>query len=111
LEEILLKYMIEYKIRAGGIPLDESFVGTEGLLNAFGKWKPEDGLTVHAFVSNLAATGGYVLVEAADPKVIVAFVSKYNFWNDVNVVPVVDVGEVVPISATSLAWARSASKG
>jgi hypothetical protein len=110
LEEKVLKYMIEYKIRAGGIPLDESFAGSEALLNAFGKWKPEDGLTVHAFVSNLAANGGYVLVEA-DPKVIVSFVSKYNFWNDVNIVPVVDVGEVVPISAASLAWARSASKG
>jgi hypothetical protein len=110
LEEIIMKYMIEYKIRAGGVPLDESFVVTKGLLNAFGKWKPEDGLTVHAFVSNLAADGGYVLVEA-DPKVIVSFVSKYNYWNDINVVPVIDVGEVVPISAASLAWARSASKG
>ena len=67
-------------------------------------------MTVHAFVSNLAGNGGYVLVEASDPKVIVAFVSKYNFWNDVNVVPVVDVGESVPIAAASLAWARSASK-
>jgi hypothetical protein len=54
-------------------------------------------LTVHAFVSNLAGNGGYVLAEASDPKVIVTFVSKYNFWNDVNVVPVVDVGEVVPM--------------
>jgi hypothetical protein len=110
LEEILMKYMIEYKIRAGGIPLDDSFAGTEGLLNAFGKWKSEDGLTVLAFVSNLAANGGYVLVEG-DPKVVVSFVSKYNYWNDVNIVPVMDVGEVVPISAASLAWARSASKG
>jgi hypothetical protein len=110
LEEKLLKYMIEYKIRAGGMPLNESFAGSEALLNAFGKWKPEDGLTVHAFVSNLAADGGYVLVEA-EPNVIVSFVSKYIFWNDVNIVPVVDVGEVVPISAASLAWARSASKG
>jgi hypothetical protein len=101
--------MIEYKIRSAGITHDESFAGSEALLTAFGKWKPEDGLTVHAFVSNLAANGGYVLVEA-DPKVIVSFVSKYNFWNDVNVVPVIDVGEVVPISAASLAWARSASK-
>ena len=67
-------------------------------------------MTVHAFVSNLAGNGGYVLAEASDHKVIVTFVSKYNFWNDVNVVPVVDVGEVVPIAAASLAWARSASK-
>ena len=101
---------IEYKIPAAGLTHDQNFAGSKGLLNAFGKWKPEDGLTVNAFVSNLAGNGGYVLVEASDPKVIVAFVSKYNFWNDVNVVPVVDVGEAVPIAATSVAWARSASK-
>ena len=105
-----MKYMIEYEIRAAGLTHDQNFACSEGLLNAFGKWKPEDGLTVHAFVSNLAGNGGYVLVEASDPKVIVTFVSKYNFWNDVNVVPVVDVSESVPIAAASLAWARSASK-
>ena len=101
--------MIEYKIRSAGVTYDQNFAGSEALLTAFGKWKPEDGLTVHAFVSNLAGNGGYVLVEG-DPKVIVSFVSKYNFWNDVNVVPVVDVGEAVPITAASLAWAQSASK-
>jgi hypothetical protein len=105
-----MKYMIEYTIRAAGLTYDESFAGTEALLNAFGKWKPEDGLTVHAFVSNLSGNGGYVLVDASDPKVIVTFVSKFNFWNDVKVVPVVEVGESVPIGAASLAWARSASK-
>ena len=105
-----MKYMIEYKIRAVGLSHDQNFADSEALLSAFGKWKPEDGLTVQAFVSNLAGNGGYVLVEASDPKVIVAFVSKYNFWNDVNVVPVVDVGEAVAITAASLAWARNASK-
>ena len=105
-----MKYMIEYTIRADGLTYDQNFAGSEALLNAFGKWKPEDGLTVHAFVSNLAGNGGYVLVEASDPKVIVAFASKYTFWNDVNIVPVIDVGEAVPINLASLGWARSASK-
>jgi hypothetical protein len=35
LEEKLMKYMIEYKIRTGGIPLDESFAGSEALITAF----------------------------------------------------------------------------
>ena len=79
-------------------------------MTAFSKWRPEDGLTVHAFVSNLAGNGGYILVETSDPKVVVTFVLKYTFWNDANVVPVVDIGESVPINAASLAWAQSASK-
>jgi hypothetical protein len=109
-EENFVKYMLEYTIRAAGLTHAENFASAEALLTAFGKWKPEDGLTVHAFVSNLAGNGGYVLVEASDPKVIVSFVSKYNFWNDVNVVPVIDVGEAVPVTAASLGWAQSASK-
>ena len=105
-----MKYMIEYTVRTTGLTHDQNFANSEALLTAFSKWKPEDGLTVHAFVSNLAGNGGYILAEANDPKVIVAFVSKYTFWSDANVVPVVDIGEAVPINAASLAWAQSASK-
>ena len=35
---------------------------------------------------------------------------KYNYWNDIDVVPVIDVGEAVQIAQSSLAWARSSSK-
>src|SRR5947199_6859223 len=105
-----MKYMIEYAIRSTGLTHEEGFAGSGALLTAFSKWKPEDGLTVHAFVSNLAGNGGYILVETSDPKVVTTFVSKYTFWNDANVVPVVDIGESVPINATSLAWAQNASK-
>ncbi len=106
-----MKYMLEYKIRLAGLTNEQNFANSEALLNAFGKWKPEEGLTVHAFVSNLCGNGGYVLVEADDPKVILSFITKYNYWNDVNVVPVVEVGEAASMGATSLAWARSASTG
>ena len=83
----------------------------EGLLTAFGKWKPEEGLGIQAFVSKVSGNGGYVLVEANDPKVVASFVSKFNYWNDVDVVPVIDIGEAVQIGQSSLAWARNSSKG
>ena len=105
-----MKYMIEYQIRVAGLSHDQNLAGQEALIKAFGKWKPEEGLTVHAFVSNLA-NGGYVLVEAAEPGVVLSFVSKFIYWNDVEVVPVVDVAEAVTTSTESLAWARAASSG
>ena len=74
------------------------------------KWTPEEGLTVHAFPSSLEGNAGYVLVEASDPKVVTSFLTKYNFWNDIHVVPVIDTAGVVPIVATSVPWAWSASK-
>ena len=108
-----MKYMLEYTVRTAGLSFDQNFAGSQSLLTAFSKWRPEEekGLTIHAFVSDLAGRSGYVLAEANDPKVITAFVSKYNYWNEINVVPVIDIGEAVPINASSLDWARKASAG
>jgi hypothetical protein len=77
LEEIM-KYMLAYTVRTAGLSFDQNFAGSQSLLSAFSKWKPEQekSLTIHAFVANLAGRGGYVLVEASDPKIITAFVSK-----------------------------------
>ena len=103
-----MKYMIEYSIRTAGLSHDENFDNQEALLKAFGTWEPEEGLMVHAFVANMN-NGGYVLVEADDSNVVLSFVSKYFAWNDVNVVPVVDVADSVAVTTASLAWARAAS--
>ena len=105
-----MKYVVEYEIRNAGLTHDQNMANQDALLKAFGNWKPEDGLTVHAFVSNLN-NGGYVFVEANDPNVVSSFVSKFFYWNDVNVVPVIDVADNVALGTASLAWARKASKG
>ncbi|MDN4986475.1 DUF3303 domain-containing protein [Bradyrhizobium arachidis] len=104
-----MKYMIDYKIRHG-VGHEQNFNTAEGLITAFSKWKPEDGLNVHAFVSNLVGDAGYVLVETNNPTVILSFVSKFTFWNDVQVHPVIDVAEVIPVTTGSVDWARKASK-
>jgi hypothetical protein len=53
--------MIEYEICTAGLTHEQNLANREALLTAFGKWTPQDGLTVHAFVANLQ-DGGYVLV-------------------------------------------------
>jgi Domain of unknown function (DUF3303) len=105
-----MKYMIEYTIRETGLTYEQNFANRETLLKAFSKWKPGDGLNVQAFVSDLS-NNGYVLVEADDPKVVASFVGKFLFWNDVQVNPVYDVMEAVPIASSALAWARNAVQG
>jgi Protein of unknown function (DUF3303) len=105
-----VKYMIEYQIRTAGLSHDQNLTNFEALIKAFGKWQPEEGLTIHAFLGNLA-NGGYVLVEAAEPGVVQSFVTKFTSWNDIEVVPVVDVAEAVTTATESLAWARAASSG
>ena len=43
--------MIEYEVRNAGLSHDQNFANQEALINAFGKWKPEEGLTIHAFLA------------------------------------------------------------
>jgi hypothetical protein len=101
--------MIDYAFRSGG-KYEDNIENGEALTRAFGKWKPEDGLSVLAFVERLGGAGGYALVEAADPKVVFSFASKFNVWVESKVVPVIDVGDSVPLGVASLAWAKSASQ-
>lgn len=106
-----MKYMIEYTIRSAGLTFEQSMANQQALLTAFGKWKPEDGLKVQAFLSKIAGAGGYVLVEADDAKIVQSFVAKFNFWNDIEVIPVNDVGDAVAVAHGALSWARDAVKG
>ena len=57
-KEERVKYMIEYTIRSAGLTYDQNLTGAEALLTAFGKWKPEEGLSVQAFVSKVSGNGG-----------------------------------------------------
>lgn len=102
-----MKYMVEYTIRNAGLSHDQNMKDQEALLGAFSTWQPEDGLTVHAFVANLT-NGGYVLVEADDPNVVSLFVGKFVYWNDVEVVPVVDVTDGVTTANSALSWTKAA---
>jgi hypothetical protein len=104
-------YVIEYTIRTTGLSHDQNLVNQEALLKTFGKWNGEEGLRVTGFLSRLNLTGGYVIVEADDPGAVTSFVSKFSYWNDVEVVPVVAVEEAVGTATESLAWTRNALNG
>ncbi len=102
-----MNYMIEWTIRTAGRTHDQNLADREALLRTFGKWTPEDGLTIHEFLANLD-NGGYVLVGASDPHVVGSFVSKWVPRIDPHVVPVADSAEAVGYVAESLAWDRAA---
>ena len=83
-----MKYMIEYKVRHGH-ETEKNFASGEALLTAFSKWKPDDGLKVHTFLSSLMGDSGYVLVETDDPKLswlsvrdlhIGTTLESYRYW-------------------------------
>ena len=48
------------------------------------------------------------MLEAADPVVVDSFVSKFVYWNEIKVVPVIDIADGVAAGTESLAWVRNA---
>ena len=106
-----MKYVVEYRVHTAGLTYDQNLANMQALVNAFSKWEPEEGLTFHAFVTKLNGASGYALVETADPSVVMSFVSKFSFWNEIEVIPVVDIGEAIRLGTESRVWARAASSG
>ncbi len=49
-----------------------------------------------------------MLCETDDAKLVTAFVTKFSAWNDVSVVPVLDIQESVGIILESNEWTESA---
>jgi Domain of unknown function (DUF3303) len=107
-----MKYMIEYTTRVSGLTCEESFKNSESLLKTWERWEEEaksdlmSGLNVLNHVVKLGCNGGYVLVETDEPCDVAKFVSKFTFWAEPTINPVIEVDEAVPISFDSLAWAK-----
>ena len=79
--------MIEYEVRTVGLSHEQNLANQDALLKAFGKWAPEEGLTVHAFVSNLN-NGGYHDLESSwvnSPYIVLpssACYLQFRHWYD-----------------------------
>ena len=103
-----MKYMIEYKFRLEGLSFENYLKSDAALLAVFNQWAPEEGFNILAFVHTLENDGGYLHCEVKDPKTVASFVSKFIPWMTCKVVPVLDVEEVVAISAQSNEWIEKA---
>jgi hypothetical protein len=99
-----MKYVIEYAFRRDGLSFEQTEGNLETLLKAFSKWQPEDGLKVLTFLTAVEGSGGYVVVETNDPKALTTFTHKFVPWNDIKVIPVVEVGESAEIAGQTAAW-------
>jgi hypothetical protein len=99
-----MKYVIEYKLRRDGLSYEQTEENLETLLKAFSKWQPEDGLKVLSFLAAVEGSGGYVIVETSDPKALTTFIQKFVAWNDIKVIPVIEVAESAEIARQTAAW-------
>ncbi len=104
-----MKFTITYTFRRDGLTSEQNLKNSRSFINAFGKWKPDEGFKVHAFLASASGDGGFILAETDDAKKIYAFVATYVFWISCRVDPVLDVSESGWIGELALALAMASA--
>jgi hypothetical protein len=105
-----MKFVIKFIIRRSGLTFEECLAHDHALLAAFSKWTPPEGFTIQQFVTTLVNDCGYLIVEASDSAVILSALSKFRFFDDFEIIPVVDVNpDLVVTLNESIAWTRDAA--
>jgi hypothetical protein len=100
-----MKFVVSWKPRVGGSAA-ETDADTKKGLAAFAAWSPPDGITYHQFLSRLDG-GGYAVVETDNPALVAEGPAKFAPWFDFEVVPVLDIGEIIPIAQEAIAFRGS----
>jgi hypothetical protein len=100
-----MKYVVSFRPRQGGSSSEVERDVKRGLA-AFAAWRPAEGVTFHQFVARLDG-GGYAVVEADDPALVAEGPTKFGVWFDFDVVPVIDVGAIVPIAQEAIDFRAS----
>jgi hypothetical protein len=76
-------------------------------LQVFGKWSPSEDVAFEQFLGRADAKGGYAVVSTDDINAIVHDMAIFGTWFDMDVCPVVEVGDLASISGEALEFIAS----
>lgn len=99
-----MKYVVSWVTRRG-VGADEDAIKRS--LQVFSKWSPPEGDVFHQFLTRLDGNGGYAVVETSNPLNVLDSAAKFGPWFEFEVVPVVDIGEGVPVLSQAIDWRDS----
>jgi hypothetical protein len=89
-----MKYVVSWTYQWNG-SATENEVASRRALDVFAKWTPPAGLTFHQFVGRLDGSGGYAVVETDNPMDLADAPSKFGFFAEYQIHPVVDIAEAI----------------
>lgn len=97
-----MKYVISWIAKPG---LGEAEINRS--LQVFGKWTPSETVTFEQFLGRADARGGYAVVTTEDVGAVVRDMAIFGTWFEMDVVPVVEVGDLATISGEAQAFIAS----
>ena len=78
-------------------------------LQVFSKWTPSEKVTFEQFLGRVDARGGFAVVTTDDINAVVRDMAIFGTWFDMDVVPVVEIGEFAAISGEALEFIASSA--
>jgi hypothetical protein len=99
-------FQVNYRVRAGG-SATENEASARRAQALFAKWSPPTGFEVKSFYARVDGAGGSLVVETDDAKLLLDGSAKFGFFNDFEVVPIVDISEAVAVQNAALDWVAS----
>ena len=100
-------FVVTWRNRSGASAGDNE-AATARVLEVFAKWTPPSDLMFHQFLGRLDATGGFAVVETANPDALADAPAKFGSYFDFEIVPVNTVTETTRLLAEGVEFRKSA---
>ena len=78
-------------------------------LQVFSKWVPSEKVTFEQFLGRVDAKGGFAVVTTDDVNAMTRDMAIFGTWFDMQVIPVIEVGDLAAISGDALGFMASVS--
>ena len=78
-------------------------------LEVFSKWVPSEKVTFEQFLGRADAKGGFAVVTTDDINAVAHDMAIFGTWFEMDVVPVIEVGDLVAVSGEALEFMASIS--
>ena len=99
-----MKYVVTWENRPNAT--EESAARS---LQVFAKWTPHEGSTFKEFVSRVDGRGGFAVVDADDPSLVLRDTALFGAFFDFNVYPVLEIADATAIEMETVEHLRSIS--
>jgi len=101
-----MKYLVSMTFLRNG-SVAENKAAQKELLDLYAKWQPPAGMTIHEFLSRCDSGGAFTVVETDNAADLMGVTSKFAYFADYQIYPVVEVADGVQAAQEAFAFLGS----
>jgi hypothetical protein len=99
-------FVVTWKNRSGSSATENEATAAR-VLEVFARWTPPSELTFHQFLGRLDGTGGFAVVETADPDALADAPAKFGTYLDFEITPVNVITQTTRLLAEGVEFRKS----